>query len=62
MIARLMLSLKKANASQEHAWNLGEPVVYTITRSTERRGSGVTRDGIHLNTFAGTQGGTQSQE
>ena len=62
MITRLLLSLKKANASQEHAWSLGEPATHTTMRFAEGRGGASTRDEIHLDTFASTQeAATQSQ-
>ena len=60
MITRLLLSLKKANASQEYGWNLGEPTVHTTMRFAERRGD-VSRDEMHLDTFASTHEETQSQ-
>ena len=61
MITRLLLSLKKANVSQEYAWSLGEPATHTTIRFAEGRGGVSTRDEIRLDTFAGTQEGTQSQ-
>ena len=62
MITRLLLSLKKANASQAYGWSLGEPTVYTTMRFAEHRGGVGTRDEIRLDTFASTHEGTRSQE
>ena len=59
MITRLLLSLKKASASQEYGWNLGEPTVHTTMRFAERRGV-ATRDEICLDTLASTHEGAQS--
>jgi len=62
MITRLLLSLKKAGASQEYAWSLGEPTTYTTVRfAADGQGTVPTRDEIHLDTFASTQEGTRSQ-
>ena len=60
MITRLLLSLKKATASQEKGWSLGEPTTHTSMRFAEGRGV-ATRDEISLDTFANTHEGTQSQ-
>ena len=62
MITRLLLSLKKAIASQDHGWSLGEPTMRTTMRFAERRGGVITRDEIRLDTFATTHEETQSQE
>ena len=62
MITRLLLSLKKANASEEHGWSFGEPTTHTTMKFAERRSGATTRDEVSLDTFAGTQEGTQSQE
>jgi len=62
MITRLLLSLKKAGAPQEHGWNFGEPTTRTTMRFTERRGGATTRDEIPLDIFASTQERTQSHE
>ena len=52
MITRLLLSLKKASASQECGWTLGEPTACTTMRFAER---GVaTRNEIRLDTFTST--------
>ncbi|KAF9645533.1 hypothetical protein BDM02DRAFT_3262853 [Thelephora ganbajun] len=61
MVTRLMLSLKKANASQEHAWSLGAPTVHTAIAFAECRGFADTGDEIHLDTYASGHEGTQSQ-
>ena len=61
MITRLMLSLKKSAAPQEDRWSLGEPTVHSSMRFAERRGSVITRDEIHLDTFASMHEGAQSQ-
>jgi hypothetical protein len=60
MVTRLMLSLKKAAASQK--WNFGEPTTHTTMRFAERRGSFSTRNVIHLDVFASMHEGTQSRE
>jgi len=62
MITRLLLSLKKANASQVRAaWSLGEITTHTTMRFAERRGGVATRDEIPLDTFVDTCEGSQSQ-
>ena len=61
MITRLLLSLKKVNALHEHGWSLGEPTTHTTMGFAERRDGVATRDELHLDTFASTQEGTQSQ-
>ncbi|KAF9644220.1 hypothetical protein BDM02DRAFT_3122279 [Thelephora ganbajun] len=61
MIARLMLSLKKANASQEHVWSLGVPTTHTTVAFAERRGFSDTRDEINLDVYGSGHEGTQSQ-
>ena len=62
MITRLLLSLKKASASQEYGWNLGETTVHTTIRFAERRGGVSTGDEIRLDTvFARTDEGFQSR-
>jgi hypothetical protein len=61
MVARLMLSLKKAADSQQHGWCFGEPTTHTTIRFAERRGGVSTRDEMHLDIFASTHEGTQSQ-
>ena len=62
MITRLLLSLRKANASQEHGWSFGEPTTHSTMRFAGRRGDISTRDEIHLDTFASTHERTQSRE
>ena len=62
MITRLLLSLKKANASQAYGWSLGEPTMYTTIGFAEHRGGVGTRGEIRLDTFASTHEGTRSQE
>jgi hypothetical protein len=59
MVTRLMLSLKKAAASQK--WSFGEPTTYTSMRFAERLGGVSTRDEINLDIFASTHEGTQSR-
>ena len=54
MITRLLLSLKKANASQEQAWSLGEPSAHTPMGFAEHRSGAITRDETRLDTFAST--------
>jgi len=60
MVTRLLLSLKKAGASQESAWSLGELTTTTVGFA-EHRGGATTNDEIILNTFASTDNGTQSR-
>jgi len=62
MITRLLLSLKKANASQECGWSFGEPTTHSTMRFAERRGGVATRDEIPLDTFLSTHEGSQGQE
>ena len=61
MITRLMLSLRKAGTPQEHGWSLGESTTHATMRFAEHRGSVITRDEIHLDTFASMHEGAQSQ-
>ena len=60
MITRLMLSLKKATASQDEAWNLGEPTTHATMRFVERRDVS-TGDEMLLDTLASAHERTQSQ-
>jgi len=60
MTTRLLLSLKKAGALQEHGWSLGEPTMPTTMQFAERRGGDVTRGEIRLDIFAGTHEGNQN--
>ena len=64
MITRLLLSLRKADAPDEHEWSLGDPTTHTTIKFADRRlGGGVaSRDEIHLDTFSSTQEGAESQE
>ena len=64
MITRLLLSLKKADASDEHGLSLRDPTTHTTIKFADRRfgGSVTSRDEIHLVTFSSTQDGTESQE
>jgi len=62
MITRLLLSLKKVNASQGHRWSFGEPTMHTTMRFAERRGGVTVRDAIYLDTFSSIHEGAQSQE
>ena len=62
MITRLLFSLRKANASQEHGWSFGEPTTHTTMRFAERRGGGTMVDAIYLDTFVITHEETRSQE
>jgi len=62
MITRLLLSLRKANALQEHGWNFGESTTRTTIRFVECRGGGTMVDAIYLDTFSSTHEGAQSQE
>jgi len=61
MVARLMLSLKKAANPQEGGWSLGEPTTHMTMRFAERRGGVSTRDEVPLDTFASMQEETRSQ-
>ncbi|KAF9648233.1 hypothetical protein BDM02DRAFT_3261179 [Thelephora ganbajun] len=61
MITRLMLSLRKANASQECGWSLGAPTAHTTMAFAERRGVTDAGDEVHLDTYASGHEGTQSQ-
>ena len=62
MVTRLLLSLKKAGASREHGWSLGEPTTHTTMKFADHRGGVSTRDEIPLDTFASTRETTQSRE
>ena len=63
MVTRLLLSLKKASASREQGWSLGEPTTHTTMKFVERRGGITTKDiEIPLGTFSSSQETTQSQE
>ena len=62
MITRLLLSLKKAAASQEDAWSFGEPSEHTTMRFAECQGGISTKDEIHLDIFVSTRESTRSQE
>jgi len=62
MITRLLLSLKKANASQEQAWGLRELSTHTTMEFAESRCG--TTTGSHemcLEIFASTREETQSR-
>jgi len=58
MITRLLLSLKKAVASQEYGWSLWESTTHTTMRFGERRGGVSMGDEICLDTFASKHEGT----
>ena len=62
MITRLLLSLRKASASQERGRSFGESTTRTTIRFVERRGGTTMTDAIYLDTFSSTHEGTQSQE
>jgi len=61
MITRLMLSLKKADASKVQAWGLEEPTIHTTMRFTEHRGGAITGDEMRLDTLASTSDGIQNR-
>jgi len=61
MITRLLLSLKKASAPQEHAQSLGEQTAHTTMIFAERRDGISTRYGIRLDTFSSAQEGIRSR-
>ena len=60
MITRLLLSLRKATTSQEHAWSFGKPTIDTVMFASHK-GPVSTDDEIHLDTFANTGEGGQGQ-
>ena len=60
MITRLILSLKKADASKVQAWSLREPTAHTTMRFAERQGGAITGDEMRLDTFANMRDGTQN--
>ena len=60
MTTRLLLSLRKASASQEHGWSFGEPTTYTSMRFSERRYDVAAGDATQLDTFVSTHEGPQS--
>jgi len=62
MITWLLLSLKKAGASQEHGWNFGGPTTCTVMDFAERRRGVAVRDETPLHTLSSTQERTQSKE
>ena len=64
MITRLLLSLRKADAPDEHEWSLRDQTMHTTIKFADHRlGGGVaSRDEIHLDTFSSTQEGAESQE
>jgi len=63
MIARLMLSLKKASDSpQGDTWSFGKPSTGTSVRFARSRRPGTARDEIDLDTFGGRYGWIRSQE
>jgi len=59
MITRLLLSLEKAGASQEHGRNFGEPTTYTIMNFAEYRRGVTMRDETPLHTLSSTREGGQ---
>ena len=61
IVARLMLSLKKAANPREDGWSLGEPTTHVTMRFAERQGGVSTRDEVPLDTFASMQEGTRGQ-
>ena len=60
MIARLMLSLKKAGDSQEHGWSLVVSTTHNSIRFAERRGGVVTRDETPLDNFRACRKGLKA--
>jgi hypothetical protein len=61
MIARLMLSLKKASDRQEGIWSFGEPSMDINIRFAGGRRLGTTGDEIGLDTFGGRRERTRSE-
>jgi len=55
MVTRLILSLKKAAASQESGWSLGELTTTSSVRFAGVQGFGTTRDDIRLDNFEGAR-------
>lgn len=62
MIARLMLSLKKASVTQEGIWSFGDPSRGTSVRFAVGPDLGATRDDIGLDTFAGRYKRARNEE
>ena len=62
MIARLILSLKKASVSQEYVWSLGDPGTDTSMRFASNQGLEATRDEIGLDNFGGGHEGARKGE
>ena len=62
MIARLMLSLKKASVTQEGIWSFRDPSRGTSVRFAGGQGLGATRDDIGLDTFGGRYERARSEE
>ena len=60
MVTRLLLSLRKANASQE-AWSLGELTTLTTMGFGEGRSGISTRDEIRMDTLTSAYEEVQSQ-
>ena len=60
MITRLLLSLKKADASREYDWSLEEITTHTTMGFAGHRGV-ATRDEILLDTFASAHEGTRGR-
>ena len=61
MIARLMLSLKKASDSKQDIWSFGEPSSDTSVRFAGGRGLEAARDEIDLDDFRGRHEWTRSE-
>ena len=57
MVTRLMLSLKKAAASQVDGWSFGEPTI----RFSEPQGAVVTSDEVRPDTFSNGYAGARSR-
>ena len=51
MVARIMLSLKKAALSEGDQWSFGEPTTFTGVRFASDRDHDTPGDGIALKTF-----------
>jgi len=62
MVVRLLLSLRKAGASQQHGWSLGEPTTHTTMKFAECRGGVTVRDEMRLDILASTHEGDQGHE
>lgn len=61
MVTRLMLSLRKAAASQGDAWSFGEPTTGSVVGFARRRGFTTAGDEMRLGNFSGVDERAQSR-